>query len=320
MRFAVFILAAAGLSSVSAQELLRQELPTNYAPAELLRPAIQKVLSPQGRFVILDGKSKVLVIDHPDKVAAAANAIANLDAPEPEIALNLGVRTGGRPKPGNARVLGPVESRSDFPYPTRYDPPRIVVGPNGTFAVTPAHPTDFRTRNLGITMETQATVNPDGSINLSINREDVEFQGFINYGSPILSLGNPGAIPLLDRAGDPSFFAPFVTENKVLVPIFETTRISTSVVVYPQMENGMLKVHLLPQLNITEQEYGWKSKRFQLRQFRTAIDLQNGRVEKLRSFKGAPEDFARHFFCDDEQPDGIAQIVLKAEIRPGKVE
>lgn len=317
-----FLLLTMGLLSgvASAEQLSRQELPTKYADPALIRATLEENLSPEGSFVILPNKGKVLVIDRPTRLQAASEALAAMDSPSPEIQLNLGVRTGGQRQPiRQPNVLGPVQSRSSFPFPTEFDPPRILVGPNGTYAVIPAHPKNFQRRNLGITMETDATINPDGSINVSINREDVEFQGFINYGSPILSLGTAGSIPVLNQAGNPTFFSPFITENNILVPIFETTRISTSVVVYPQLEDDFVRVHLLPELSVTDLELGWKDRSFQLRDLRTTIDLQNGKVASLRDFTAAPEGFGSHFFSTPDQPQGETEIVLKAQVRPARV-
>tara|TARA_R110002096_G_scaffold122929_3_gene266110 strand:+ start:28611 stop:29597 length:987 start_codon:yes stop_codon:yes gene_type:complete len=315
----VVLLLLFQISVCVGEELARQEFPTNYAPAPDIRAALEEVLSPEGRFVVLGNKGKVLVIDRAAHLKAASEALSAMDSPNPEVQLSLGVRTGGQRRPsGNTNVLGPVQSRSSFPFPTEFDPPRILVGPNGTYAVIPAHPKNFQRRNLGVTMETDATINPDGSINLSINREDVEFQGFINYGSPILSLGNAASMPILNQTGNPMFFAPFITENKILVPIFETTRIATSVVVYPQLQDDFVRLHLLPELSVSEEEMGWKNRRIQLREFRTVIDLQNGKVATLSGFTGAPKDFGEHFFSTANEADGATQIVLKAQVRPAK--
>ncbi|MEM7010840.1 MAG: hypothetical protein AAF585_05080, partial [Verrucomicrobiota bacterium] len=191
MKSLVKLLAALLIvGSVVAEELVRKEFPTGHAPNELLRETIQSNLSAYGKFVILGQKGKVLVIDYPDKLALVQKALANLDAPAPEVAMDFAFRNainvppqgGGRP----LNVLGPVNSTGDFPIPTRWLPPRIVGIPGQGFAVVPAHPTNFVRRNVGVTLDTQATINPDGTITADINHENVEFQGFINYGSAIL--------------------------------------------------------------------------------------------------------------------------------------
>ena len=55
------------------------------------------------------------------------------------------------------------------------------------FPVTPTTPTAFETRNTGVTLEVEPVVGPDGvTIDLNLVPQVVEFEGFINYGSPIL--------------------------------------------------------------------------------------------------------------------------------------
>ncbi|MEM7144649.1 MAG: hypothetical protein AAF591_05910 [Verrucomicrobiota bacterium] len=184
MRGVVVILIWVCLGEVVwGQAVIRQEIPSRFAPGDLIKETMGEVLSPDGRFVILGDKGAILVIDTPDKVMAAAAAMEALDVPAPNVALNLGVRTGGQ-----ARVMGPVNDTTGIPYPTRYLPPRVpssVVGPPGFFPVLPAHPTGFVTRNVGDTMETTPTVNPDGSITLDINMESTQFEGFMACGVPM---------------------------------------------------------------------------------------------------------------------------------------
>ena len=57
------------------------------------------------------------------------------------------------------------------------------------FPVTPATPTGFETRDTGITLEVEPVVGPNKKfIELSLRPELVEFEGFVNYGSPIATL------------------------------------------------------------------------------------------------------------------------------------
>src|SRR4030095_9326548 len=95
-----------------------------------------------------------------------------------------------------------IEIIREFRYPTEFDPPQIPqnfgnTGGNGggtgvtlqlpgSFPVTPTTPTGFETRNTGVTLEVEPVVGPDGyTIDLSLVPQVVEFEGFINYGSPI---------------------------------------------------------------------------------------------------------------------------------------
>lgn len=124
-----------------------------------------------------------------------------------------------------------VEVIREFIYPTEYEPPELPQQVGGgiggatdegggsveIFPVTPATPTGFETRNTGVTLEVQPTVGPDKKfIELALRPELVEFEGFVNYGSPILALAR-------DRLGRPLDTA--ITENSILMPIFKTIRL-----------------------------------------------------------------------------------------------
>ena len=132
-----------------------------------------------------------------------------------------------------------IEIIREFIYPTEYEPPELptqvgsdTVGGGGgglgggvsSFPVTPATPTAFETRNTGVTLEIEPTIGEnDFMIDLRFVPEIVEFEGFINYGSPIQSggtdlLGNPVQITL--------------TENRIEMPVFSSRRVNTALTIY----------------------------------------------------------------------------------------
>ena len=90
--------------------------------------------------------------------------------------------------------------------------------------MTPAHPTSFEVRNVGTHLEVEPIVGADNyTIELNLAPEFNQFEGFINYGTPIMTtgtnlLGEFESIPLSD--------------NRVLQPVFRTLRENTSVVVW----------------------------------------------------------------------------------------
>ena len=75
----------------------------------------------------------------------------------------------------------------EFRYPTEYDLPQVTQTPGSIYTpATPTTPTSFETKPVGITLEVEPTVGPDGyTIDLILSPRVVEFDGFINYGSPI---------------------------------------------------------------------------------------------------------------------------------------
>ncbi len=131
-----------------------------------------------------------------------------------------------------------IEIIREFRYPTEFDPPQIpqtfqsppaplaAVAPSpSSFPVTPTTPTAFETRNTGVTLEVEPVVGPDGyTIDLNLVPQVVEFEGFINYGSPIQTTStNP-------ITGAQSVNV--ITSNTINQPIFSTRKVTTSVSVF----------------------------------------------------------------------------------------
>lgn len=144
-------------------------------------------------------------------------------------------------KPGsNAKI----QIIREFMYPESYSPPEIPtnVGNNGynnnnnndgeggtaatvnSFPVTPANPDSFVMKPVGVTLE----INPDIGensyvVNLQFKPSIVEFEGFVNYGSPIQSTG-------IDSEGNPVSIT--LTENRIEQPIFSVREVETELLIY----------------------------------------------------------------------------------------
>ncbi len=134
-----------------------------------------------------------------------------------------------------------IEIIREFRYPTEFDPPQIPqsvgistfsgglggVGggsSSGAFPVTPTTPTAFETRNTGVTLEVEPVVGPDGfTIDLNLVPQVVEFEGFINYGSPIQTTST-------NALGVSS--TNILTPNVINQPIFSTRKVQTSVTIW----------------------------------------------------------------------------------------
>lgn len=133
-----------------------------------------------------------------------------------------------------------VEVVREFIYPTEFDPPQIPqqVGTTtttsllgaaggtqgGSYPVTPTTPTAFDMRRVGVVMEVEPTLGADGyTIDLNLAPEVTEFEGFINYGSPIQTTGT-------DALGNPT--PQILTENKIEQPVFSSRKLKTSVTVF----------------------------------------------------------------------------------------
>ncbi|HEY2125093.1 MAG TPA: Amuc_1098 family type IV pilus outer membrane protein [Chthoniobacterales bacterium] len=137
-----------------------------------------------------------------------------------------------------------IEIVREFRYPTQFQPPQIpqnfrggdslstgLTGNGGaavsaaSFPVTPTTPTAFETRNTGVTLEVEPVVGPDGiTIDLNLVPQVVEFEGFINYGSPIMTV-QPTLLGLAAQSV-------VLTDNVINQPIFSARKVTTSVSVW----------------------------------------------------------------------------------------
>ncbi len=141
-----------------------------------------------------------------------------------------------------------IEIVREFRYPTQFEPPKIPetvgsvtsrsdtggiipLGGASSVPVTPTTPTHFETRNTGVTLEVEPVVGPDGvTIDLNLVPQVVEFEGFINYGSPILA---PSSSFINTVTGGLISSPPSVlTPNIINQPVFSTRKVTTSVSVW----------------------------------------------------------------------------------------
>ncbi len=119
-------------------------------------------------------------------------------------------------------------------YPTEFDPPQIpqtmTGGPifqdidtgeiiqlpsNATPPVTPTTPQSFEDKDTGSSIEVEATVGDDGStVDLNLSVVFREFDGFINFGTPISSGGQ------------------VLTDNNIFQPVFSAINESAQVQIY----------------------------------------------------------------------------------------
>jgi len=150
-------------------------------------------------------------------------------------------------KSGNSAT---IKITREFPFPTEFDPPEIpestgmsggsTSGSNSATGasvislnsmVTPSTPTGFEKRDLGVLLEVSPQVGADNyTIDLSLRPEVVEFDGFINFGSPIIG---PRYDPSVILAGDPSGIGTYtITPNVMNQPVFSVRRVETSVSIW----------------------------------------------------------------------------------------
>lgn len=119
-----------------------------------------------------------------------------------------------------------------FPYPKDYSPPQVpqTQGSGGFQPATPATPTSFETRNVGVQLEVEPTVRADGyTIDLVLSPQITEFQGFVNYGTPIQTIAPKQTIAGINL---PETVSVTLTPNAINQPVFSVRQVDTSVTVY----------------------------------------------------------------------------------------
>ncbi|QTN30967.1 type II and III secretion system protein [Akkermansiaceae bacterium] len=127
----------------------------------------------------------------------------------------------------------------EFIYPTEYEPPELPNSGGGTIAidpagnitavantapniVIPATPTAFEKRDVGVSLEVLPVADANRRyVDVTLNPVITDFDGFVNYGSPINSTSQGLAGPVTVT----------LTENQILMPVFSVQRANTNVVV-----------------------------------------------------------------------------------------
>jgi general secretion pathway protein D len=136
----------------------------------------------------------------------------------------------------------------EFMYPTAFTPPQIGGAAGGAGAaaggaaaanngaatasipVTPTTPSDFLKRDTGVKLKVNPTIQPDRySVDLDLRPEVIEFEGFINYGSPIQTVATQSAISTAVGGIASTPKAITLTDNVINQPIFAVRRIQTTV-------------------------------------------------------------------------------------------
>lgn len=145
-----------------------------------------------------------------------------------------------------------VEITKEFIYPTEFDPPRLPAAVGGILIIggggggtlqqiaTPTTPTAFEMRKTGVQVEVEPVISEDGrTVELTISPEMTEFEGFVNYGSPILRPAGQSVIPIqLGGLGGNTAYLPIsqpdqlITPNFILQPIFKSQKVATGVKIY----------------------------------------------------------------------------------------
>lgn len=109
----------------------------------------------------------------------------------------------------------------EFIYPTEYEPPEIPqsIGDGvGSIPIVPSFPTTYETRDTGVFLEVLPTADENRRyIDVALKPVFTDFDGFVNYGSPINAILDGNQIE--------------VAKNTILQPVFSVKQIDTSMVI-----------------------------------------------------------------------------------------
>jgi general secretion pathway protein D len=147
-------------------------------------------------------------------------------------------------KSGNKATIKIIR---EFPYPDSFDPPSLPqqtsregqgqqTFPPGALIsggiVTPSSPNNFATKELGVSLEVEPQVGADNfTIDLSLNPQIIDFDGFVNYGSPIFNARFDEKVYLANPLGT-GVVQTVATENVINQPIFSVRQVSTNVSIW----------------------------------------------------------------------------------------
>lgn len=147
-------------------------------------------------------------------------------------------------KSGNEAL---IEIIREFIYPDQFTPPQIPQSVGGGTAgggggataaaaapqsvpVTPTTPSSFKTVPIGVRLPVTPTIQGDNyTVDLELTPEVTEFEGFINYGSPIQTVSIRSTLPTALGAAASTPTAVTLTENVINQPIFSKRAVKTSV-------------------------------------------------------------------------------------------
>ncbi len=117
-----------------------------------------------------------------------------------------------------------VSISREFIYPSEYEPPELPnsVGAGGASPVTPSTPTAFEKKDVGIILEVLPVADANKQyIDITLNPSFTDFDGFVNYGSPINS-SSGGLLGTVTTE---------LTPNTILMPVFSSQKAATQLTV-----------------------------------------------------------------------------------------
>lgn len=130
-----------------------------------------------------------------------------------------------------------VKVIQEFIYPNTFTPPQIpaatAAASNSTInippTITPSFPSTFKMEPIGVILDVKPTIASDGyTIDMELHPQVTDFDGFINYGSPIRSVSYTNqALPVPGQYP----YSSILTTNPINQPVFSIRDVTTAVTV-----------------------------------------------------------------------------------------
>ena len=312
----VLFFVCASLFAAAAPVDPHQDIPIGMLPLESVNATVRKVLSPQGRYVILTSTATVRVFDTPAKMQEARLALAALQNTPSLVAFEIGIRAGMHPV---VRQEPEMPSHSyDFPYPQHYDPPRILLLPGGGTIVIPAQPRDFTTRR----------VEPGAVVNLGpvgfLTRDPEVHKTFSSMEGGVLrkykataTTGKPLALTVSGRVADIGALRELARKHGALAATEpEWVAAGTELLVTPEMSNAGLALQIVPQIVAYTGEGGRTVRRIPIPALAAGALVKRDATVSLDGFPGADAEFYRVFFGAKDSVEGTsASLTVSARVQ-----
>lgn len=300
---------ALGALAAPAPEIVTEEVPIGFLPMDWVNVTLKKTLSPQARTVFVHA-GPVRITDTREKVDAARRALEELQKAPAFVSMELSFATTARRTVQRLPVEQPIVDRG-IPYPTRFDPPRIIQGPNGV-TVIPSQPREFTTRNVG----PGTAVNPTGlgyiTSDSEVRLNETTTVGGVTRRFTASSVpGKPVALAVQAQAADPAALRALALKLGSIVdaePAWPAAR--TELLLKPDLSGSGMLVTITPQIIVPP------ARRIPLPASAAAVLIARGAPSNTGLLPRTDPEFYRVFLGTPRaEDDTYTALTIKAQVK-----
>lgn len=295
--------------AVAQPGFVTEEVPIGFLPTEWITAALKKTLSPQGRITFIHG-GPVRISDEAGRVAAARRALEELQNAPAVVPMELAFATMARRTVQRLPVEPPVVDRG-FPYPTRFDPPRVIMNGNGSVTVIPSQPRDFTTRSIG--PGTSVNPAPTGyrTREPEVRTGETKTTGGITRRFTASTVpGKSVALSVLPQADAVALHALAVKLGAIppAEPVWPAA--ATELLIQPELSGGALVVNIVPQIVLAQ------GRRVPLQACAAAVLIARGTASNTGLLARTEPEFYRVFLGTPQaQDDTFTTLAVKAQVQ-----